>query len=95
MLKKQPDGNYIVRIHLPWEKDGDLLPWEDNNVPRLIQNYPRKAIHFFVFPYETDQQMPGTFRHSIGIPDAIFPQHWKKVKEEDAPRGPSGPGEEL
>lgn len=73
------DDTYVVRIHQPWWIREGALPWEENDVPRLLRHYPRQAIHFFVLPYETDQQMATAFRHPIGIPDEIFPEHWKRV----------------
>ena len=76
VLKQQDDGSYIVRIHQPWWLEP--LPWDMRRVPRLLVNYPREAIHFFVVPYETDQQMPTAFRHAIGIPDEMLPAQWKR-----------------
>jgi hypothetical protein len=66
---------YTVRIHQsPFE---DEQPWEKQNVPRLVTNYPREAIHYFVKPNMSDQQLDGAFRHPIGIPDGMFPTQWK------------------
>lgn len=71
------DGSrYVVRIHPHLHKE--VLPWEEHDVPRILTDYPRKAIHFFVKPYESDQQLPHAFRHAIGIPDEIFPKTWRR-----------------
>lgn len=87
ILQKQSDDgdDYIVRMHTPWWREREM-PWDANGVPRLLEHYPREAIHFFAGPYETDQQLPGVFRHSIGIPDEMFPQHWKNLKQQEQQR---------
>lgn len=81
ILKQSEDGSktYTVRIHQsPFE---DEQPWERYGVPRLVTNYPRAAIHYFVKPNMSDQQLDGTFRHPIGIPDSMLPPQWKIIPE--------------
>jgi hypothetical protein len=66
---------YTVRIHQSdWYES---QPWNDNHLPRILTNYPRSAIHYFVQPGESDQHLPGVFRHAIHIRDEIFPPQWK------------------
>jgi len=79
ILQKESGGTYTVRIHQnPWE---DSLPWEQNDVPRILTNYPRDSIYYFVQPFASDQHLPGVFRHPIGIRDDIgFPDSWKNLK---------------
>jgi hypothetical protein len=68
---------YTVTIH---QSDFyDPTPWSNNELPRILYNYPREAIRYFVRPYASDQHLPNAFRHSIGIPDAIFPPQWKNL----------------
>ncbi|KAG7373340.1 SET methyltransferase domain containing protein [Nitzschia inconspicua] len=78
VLFDQNDGTYIVRIHqIPI--GGRYVPkaiWNQNKVPRILFNYPRSSIHFFVKPDVADHQMPNVFRHPIGLPDGIYPDHW-------------------
>ena len=70
---------YTVRIFpSPWEEQPY---WDENRVPRLLRNYPRHSIHYFVQPHRSDQHMPGVFRHPIGVPDDIFPEQWKDLKK--------------
>jgi hypothetical protein len=68
---------YTVRIlQNPFTKK---QTWASNQLPRFLTNYPHKSIHFFVRKEETDQSLPGVFRHYIGMPDDVFPQHWKNL----------------
>jgi hypothetical protein len=77
-LKDNGDGTYVVRIHQSdWYS---TQPWEENDVPRLLKNYPRQSIHFFVKPYKSDQHLPSAFRHPIGIPEDMVPPQWKTRK---------------
>jgi hypothetical protein len=47
--------------------------------PILLQNVPRNAILFVDAPYSSDMFLAGAFRHSIGIPDEIFPSAWRNI----------------
>lgn len=79
LLEENPvKGSYTVRIHQnPWEED---TPWETNEVPRILTGYARSDIHYFVKPYASDQNLPGAFRHPLGIPDELLPDQWKNLK---------------
>ena len=75
VLKDNQDGTYVVRIHQSdWYH---RTSWHKNNLPRLLHNYPRSSIHYFVKPYHGDNHMATAFRHSIGIPDAMLPKKWR------------------
>jgi hypothetical protein len=79
LRKEENDDSYIVRIHQhSWH---DQQKWDENDLPKLLTNYPREAIHYFVKPYASDQNLPGVFRHEIGIRDEIFPAQWKNLKK--------------
>lgn len=67
---------YTVRIHAASDSSP---PWDRNDLPRLITNYPREGIYYFVRPFESDQHLPGVFRHPIGIRNEIFPPQWKNL----------------
>ena len=41
----------------------------------------RESIMFGFKKYSTDQNMPGTFRHPIGVPEGMWPEHWMNLKE--------------
>jgi hypothetical protein len=69
------DTHYTVRMDQPHFEE--QMPWDANNVPRFLTNYPRSSIHYFRQPYTSDQHLPQAFRHLIGIPDEMFPGHWK------------------
>ena len=78
LLQEKDSGTYTVRIHQnPWEGD---MAWERNDVPRILTGYQRSDIHYFVRPYQSDQQLPGAFRHPLGVPEGMFPDHWKNLK---------------
>ncbi|KAL3908147.1 MAG: hypothetical protein SGILL_008595, partial [Bacillariaceae sp.] len=72
------DGKYIVRIHqTPFAgKYVSETIWFQNDLPRILHDYPRESIHFFVEPEAADLNLPNAFRHHIGLPDGIFPSRW-------------------
>jgi hypothetical protein len=68
------DGTYTVRIQqIPFFFRSQ--PWDKHGVPRLLTNYPRASIHYF--PIQSDQHLPSTFRHPMGMPEDLVPQQWK------------------
>ena len=77
VLREQKDGRYVVRIHQNPYFSGQ--PWHENNLPRLLVNYPRSAIHYFVQPRASDQQLANAFRQWIQIPEDMFPSQWKNL----------------
>jgi hypothetical protein len=75
VIRQDEDGSYTVRIHqADWEY---ATRWHRNSLPRVLTNYPRDSIHYFVKPYESDQHLPGVFRQPIDIHESIFPEQWK------------------
>jgi hypothetical protein len=75
------DETYTVRILQQHFPDTKHQPWYFHDLPRILTKYPRKSIHFFVNSSDRDQLQEGVFRHHIGFPDEIFPEHWKNLKE--------------
>jgi hypothetical protein len=75
VLRQEADGLYTVRINRPFF--ADEVAWDANQLPRILTNYSRDYIHYFVRPYASDQHLPGVFRHEIGIRDDLFPPQWK------------------
>lgn len=73
--EEDDEESYVVRIHqAPF---GTSMPWAEKDLPRILTRFPRSSIHFFRTPYAGAQHSPDAFRHSIGIPNHIFPQQWK------------------
>ena len=79
--KKKPAATYTVRIiHRDYTDHGEM-PWMINALPRFLYNYPRESIHIFPKPYQTDQYLPGAFRHHIPLRDDMVPELWKNMKD--------------
>jgi hypothetical protein len=38
---------------------------------------PRQSLAFVDVPGTTDMHQPNAFRHPVGIPDDMYPEHWK------------------
>lgn len=53
---------------------------DDTGTPIILTDYPEISIKFVNRPYMADSFLPQAFRHSIGIPDNIFPSQWKNQK---------------
>eukprot|EP00536_Pseudo-nitzschia_multiseries_P015474 jgi/Psemu1/246888/estExt_Genewise1.C_8940007 len=82
VLKEHDDGTYTVRIHqspLDSYKTEETI-WSKNDWPRILTNYRRESIHFFIKPESQDHMLPGVFRHHVGLPDGIYPEQWKNMK---------------
>jgi hypothetical protein len=45
-----------------------------------VLKVPHAACTFVNLPYTSDIHTPGSFRHSIGIPDRDFPQAWRDLR---------------
>lgn len=79
------DLTYTVRIlrspSVKRKEDRQIQPWEESDVPRILSKYPRDSIHYFVVSYQSDQHLPGVFRHPMGFPSKEhFPEQWKNLK---------------
>lgn len=72
-------GTYVVRIHQSSFHPDQI--WNDNYLPRLLTDYPRESIRYFVKPYANDQRLLGAFRHYIPIRNEMFPEQWKNIQD--------------
>jgi len=75
-------GTYVVRIFHP-TKSSVQTWWRDHGVPRFLTNFPRNSIRYFHKPYQSDLFWRGAFRHSIEIPDDLFPELWRDISENE------------
>ncbi|GKY95466.1 hypothetical protein MPSEU_000508200 [Mayamaea pseudoterrestris] len=57
------------------------IMWNDetDDLVGKLDNVPREALLFLDKPYTSDLHQTNVFRHSIGIPDEIFPKAWRNV----------------
>lgn len=68
------------------KKDGKLrytvTMWEENGevVKHVVEDVPREGLVFRDRPYTSDIFVKGAFRHDIRIPDDIFPDAWRNLK---------------
>lgn len=77
---KSCDDCYWVRIHQhPFLEDTD---WQKNGLPRLLSEYPRNLIRYFIRPGANDQYQTNAFRHHIEIPNELLPVQWKVSRED-------------
>jgi hypothetical protein len=60
-----------------------IMMGNDKHAPMFLTNYSIGGIHFFYNRYSSDQHLPKTFRHHIGIPDKIMPLQWKNRAEKE------------
>ena len=71
---------FLYTVTVEWKDDDG----EDDLVTWLVRTQvPRSAVRFFDLPYTTNLHQPTSFRHEIGIPDDMFPDQWRNMKEED------------
>lgn len=51
----------------------------EDNMHFVLKRIPRENIEFVNRQYTSDQHLSESFRHSISIPDEIFPEKWKNL----------------
>jgi len=52
-----------------------------NDVPLIFTDYPSESVRFVSKKYTSDEHLPNSFRHPIGLSDkAMFPEQWKNLK---------------
>lgn len=61
---------YLVRVY------------KSENTTFLLGDVPRRAIQFFDEKYTSDLFLGDAFRHEIGLPDALVPEMWRDMDEE-------------
>ncbi|KAL7556605.1 hypothetical protein ACA910_022383 [Epithemia clementina (nom. ined.)] len=79
-MKNTTTSYYTVRIHQHPRHDETTI-WTERHLPHFVTHVPRGAIHYFVKPYQSDQQRPDAFRHFLGLAEiderTAFPKQWK------------------
>lgn len=79
VLKDEGNELYTVRIHQTPLRTRETL-WTKHNLPRILTNYDRESIRYFVKSEDQDHTLPNAFRHHVGVPEGIFPDHWMNLK---------------
>lgn len=60
------------------------VKWSGKDEITWVKQVPQKALIFVDKPLTSDQHLPNSFRHYIGIPDEIFPTGpWRNINETD------------
>jgi SET domain len=72
-----PSSRELYTVEMELANDQQLAQGEVLWIQRT--DVPRSAIRFFNRPYTTDIHLDTAFRHSIGIPDELFPEQWKNL----------------
>ena len=76
-MKDESNGTAVVRIFQ--SPSNDETEWDSMGIPRFLTDYPMESIKFFHGPYKSDQHLPSAFRHHVGLPDDLVPDHWKET----------------
>jgi len=66
-------GGYYYAVELEFVSDKE----ETTRIVRA--DVPRVSLAYFDVPGTTDINLPNAFRHTIGIPDEIWPDQWKNL----------------
>jgi hypothetical protein len=74
---------YVARVENITNKvapDGCVLPLKENNT---VYNLPQEAVFLVDKEYTSDEHLPNSFRHEIGVPDDMYPDQWKVANQKD------------
>lgn len=76
--RKEEEVLYTVSLQC---HDRSKYHMYDSSVPKstqqILSKVPRHAIRWENRPYQSDQFLEDSFRHSIEFPDVLFPKQWK------------------
>ena len=61
--------------------DTDESESDEEMTDRLLFDVPRRGMKFIDLPYQSDQNLKAAFRHEIGLPNHIWPEKWKDLKD--------------
>jgi len=79
LQRNEEEGTFTVRIRNRYGLvDAERIP---RGAMHIVTHVPRFAIRFSDKILTTDQHLENAFRHEIGIPDEIFPEQWKDLKQ--------------
>jgi hypothetical protein len=86
LLQREQDehGNIVYTAVLIDEEKGEKVAGSK------LEKVPREAFVFVHTPYASDMHLPNAFRHSIMVPDEIFPDTWKNTIVADVDHGKIG-----
>jgi hypothetical protein len=56
----------------------DMAPWARIDIPRILTNFPASSVKMFYKPYKSPMHSRDAFRHYVGIPSHIIPNHWRE-----------------
>ena len=54
---------------------------EESDKSELWKSIPKQAFRFVDKPYRSDIHLENAFRHDIRIPDSMFPEKWRNLKD--------------
>lgn len=79
----EDETDYYGTFNWTSEKETDYhlaYNWTFANDSVAVQ-LSRADIRFFPGPHSSDQYLEGTFRHHIGVPTGMWPEHWMNLIE--------------
>lgn len=76
-LNRDGEMRYTVQLFYAQDSD-DVKDFTAIEYQQILWSIPRDALVFDDLPYTRDHSQFWSFRHAIGIPDAIFPEKWKR-----------------
>ena len=47
----------------------------------VVEGFPRESIMFTDFAYSSDMHLKNSFRHEMIMPDGLFPNTWRNLKQ--------------
>lgn len=79
ILGREDDNEYTVQIlNFDHQHADQKIP--DTHL-LVVKGLPRDALTFTDFAYSTDMHLPSAFRHEMMLPEGLFPNAWRNMRE--------------
>ena len=75
---KGDHGDDVYTVSLNFDGSHEFDPTIELTKRHMDLKVPRRAIRTVDKPYTSDEHLPGVFRHTIELPDNLFPAQWKE-----------------
>jgi hypothetical protein len=79
VVARSDDNEYMVQIlNFDHQHKDQQIP---DTYMLIVNGMPRDALAFSDFAYSTDMHLQEAFRHEMMLPDGLFPNSWRNLRQ--------------